>query len=63
VGDPAQVLPPNEHERIWEIQRELDFPGTVFGFSRDTPDLMPRTTRKYAELFATHCSDKILPDA
>jgi len=29
VGNPAQVLPPNEHDRIWEIQKPLDFPRTV----------------------------------
>src|SRR5262249_42977303 len=61
VGSPAQVLPPSEHERIWEIQRELDFPGTVLGLQRDTPDLMARATERYAELFGTHRSDRILP--
>jgi gamma-carbonic anhydrase len=61
VGSPAQVLPPNDHERIWEIQRELDFPGTVLGLERDTPDLMARATERYAELFGTHRSDRILP--
>jgi carbonic anhydrase/acetyltransferase-like protein (isoleucine patch superfamily) len=34
VGDPAHVLPPGEHDRIWRIQRELDFPGTVYGVKR-----------------------------
>ena len=33
VGNPAQILPPGEHERIWEIQKPLDFPLTVYGFS------------------------------
>jgi len=35
VGRPAQLFAPQEHERIWQVQRELDFPGTVFGVSRD----------------------------
>ena len=26
VGNPAEVLPPGEHDRIWEIQQPLDFP-------------------------------------
>ena len=28
VGDPAEILPPEAHERIWKIQEALDFPGT-----------------------------------
>jgi hypothetical protein len=63
VGSPARVLPPSAHEEIWEIQRELDFPGTVFGLPRETPDLAARTARGYAELFGTHRSDRPLgPD-
>jgi carbonic anhydrase/acetyltransferase-like protein (isoleucine patch superfamily) len=29
VGDPAEVFPPHDHERIWAIQEPLDFPRTV----------------------------------
>jgi gamma-carbonic anhydrase len=36
VGDPAQILPPDRHDDIWAIQRELDFPGTVYGIPRGT---------------------------
>lgn len=36
VGDPAEVLPPSEHQRIWAIQRALDFPGTAYGVVRDS---------------------------
>ena len=34
VGDPAILLPSGDHDRIWEIQRGLDFPGTVYGVER-----------------------------
>ena len=34
VGDPAKILPPTEHERIWAIQRSLNFPGYVYGVKR-----------------------------
>lgn len=61
VGAPAQVFAPHEHERIWAVQRELDFPGTVFGLPRDTPDLMMSVTARYAELFGTHRNDRTLP--
>jgi hypothetical protein len=36
VGDPARILPPDRHEDIWAIQRELDFPSTVYGIPRGT---------------------------
>jgi carbonic anhydrase/acetyltransferase-like protein (isoleucine patch superfamily) len=47
VGDPAEILSPHDHDRIWAIQRSLDFPGTVFGADRGTPmtELMLRYTR------------------
>jgi hypothetical protein len=51
VGDPAEILPPEAHERIWEIQRKLDFPRYVFGVERPAegetimPDIMPRYAR------------------
>lgn len=51
VGDPAEILPPDAHERIWEIQKPLDFPRYVFGVERPAegetimPDVMPRYAR------------------
>jgi carbonic anhydrase/acetyltransferase-like protein (isoleucine patch superfamily) len=60
VGDPAEVLPPDRHDDIWAIQEGLDFPGTVFGFPRDTPDLQAQVARRYADLFGRHRDDRIL---
>jgi carbonic anhydrase/acetyltransferase-like protein (isoleucine patch superfamily) len=34
VGNPAVALPPSAHEQIWAIQKDLDFPGTVYGVVR-----------------------------
>jgi carbonic anhydrase/acetyltransferase-like protein (isoleucine patch superfamily) len=50
VGDPATVLPPEQHEQIWSIQEPLDFPGTVYGLPRGTParDLMAAQSSWYA---------------
>src|SRR6266700_2015913 len=45
IGDPAQILSPDRHDEIWAIQKPLDFPEWVYGFSRETPDLMKRVTR------------------
>lgn len=49
VGDPAQILPPARHDDIWAIQQHLDFPGTVYGATRQTPqaELMTRQSEWY----------------
>jgi gamma-carbonic anhydrase len=56
VGDPAEILPPDRHDEIWAIQRELDFPGTVYGVPRGTPpeELM----RRQSEFFGAHREDR-----
>jgi carbonic anhydrase/acetyltransferase-like protein (isoleucine patch superfamily) len=62
VGNPAQVLPPNEHERIWTIQERLNFPFTVYGVER-SPDGsvdMKEITRRLAESLAEHRHDQII---
>ena len=61
VGNPAEVLPPGEHDAIWAIQEGLDFPGTVFGLERrPARELMPQVTRLYAERFGRHRDDRVL---
>jgi carbonic anhydrase/acetyltransferase-like protein (isoleucine patch superfamily) len=35
VGAPARILSPDRHEEIWAVQRDLDFPGTVYGTTRE----------------------------
>lgn len=61
VGDPAEILPPDRHERIWELQHDLDFPGFVFGLDRDTPDLMVQLTERYGAALSRHAHDRPLP--
>ena len=65
VGDPASILPPDKHDEIWAVQRELDFPQEVFGLSRlpeeaSMGSLMPELTRRYAKALAAHRSDRPL---
>ena len=60
VGDPVQILPPDRHEEIWAAQRELDFPGYVFGLDRETPDLMVQLTERYGRSLARHAGDRPL---
>jgi carbonic anhydrase/acetyltransferase-like protein (isoleucine patch superfamily) len=58
VGDPAEVFPPDRHDEIWAIQRDLDFPQTVYGLPRGTParELMERQSA----WFGAHAEDRIL---
>jgi carbonic anhydrase/acetyltransferase-like protein (isoleucine patch superfamily) len=58
VGDPLQVLSPDRHDEIWQAQRELDFPGYVFGLDRETPDLMVQLTERYGRSLARHAHDR-----
>ncbi len=60
VGDPARIYPPGQHEQIWSIQESLDFPGTVYGVTRETPAI-ERMSRQSA-WFAAHLGDRILDE-
>ena len=59
VGDPAQILPPDQHEQIWAVQKPLNFPKTVFGIDRPPPgqSIMPEMVRRYAKALRTHQED------
>jgi carbonic anhydrase/acetyltransferase-like protein (isoleucine patch superfamily) len=58
AGDPAELFSPDRHDELWAVQRELDFPGTVYGVERgtDATTLM----RRQSEWFGAHRSDRIL---
>lgn len=62
VGNPAEILPPNEHERIWAIQKPLNFPKAVYGVERppkgDT--VMPEITKRLSRIYGSHKDDAIL---
>lgn len=58
VGEPVEILPPHEHDKIWAAQRELDFPGYVFGVDRETPDVMVQLTERYGRALSRHRDDK-----
>jgi len=62
VGDPAEILPPQEHERIWAIQKTLDFPKFVFGVDRpaEGESLMPAVMPRYAASLRRHREDEPL---
>ncbi|MEV0634962.1 gamma carbonic anhydrase family protein [Streptomyces sp. NPDC050619] len=58
AGDPAQLFAPEQHDELWDVQRRLDFPGTVYGVPRDTPmrDIMARQSAYYG----VHRDDRVL---
>jgi carbonic anhydrase/acetyltransferase-like protein (isoleucine patch superfamily) len=58
AGDPAQLFSPDRHDELWEIQRGLDFPGTVYGVERGTP--MREIMRRQADFYAVHLDDRQL---
>ena len=58
VGDPAQVLPPDAHDRIREIQEPLNFPLTVYGFERSEATLK-KITGQLSKVLGSHASNEI----
>jgi carbonic anhydrase/acetyltransferase-like protein (isoleucine patch superfamily) len=59
VGDPATILPPDQHENIWSIQEPLNFPLIVYGVDRSEADMV-KITRMVVEALGSHVSDKIV---
>lgn len=63
VGNPCVVLSPGEHEKIWKIQRELNFSKTVWGLQRplEGKSNMEQVTTRYAHSLISHKEDLIIP--
>lgn len=62
IGDPAQILPPEEHEKIWAIQKPLNFPQEVYGVERgiDGSADMKEITSKVSQTLTSHKSDRVI---
>lgn len=60
AGDPAELFSPDRHEELWELQRTLDFPGTVYGVPRGTP--MREIMARQARFYGAHRDDRPLED-
>jgi carbonic anhydrase/acetyltransferase-like protein (isoleucine patch superfamily) len=65
VGDPAQIVPPQEHDRIWSAEGPATFPLTVFGLERAPAreSIMPELTRRYARALGEHRQDRLVEAA
>lgn len=62
VGDPAQLFPPDQHDAIWEVQKPLNFPLTVYGLDRSEAT-MEKITRILSEALSSHADDLIFSEA
>jgi len=58
AGDPAELFSPDRHDELWAVQEPLDFPGTVYGLSRDAT-ARERMSRQSA-WFGAHRDDHVL---
>lgn len=56
AGDPAQLFAPERHDELWEVQRDLDFPGTVYGVPRGTT--MRTIMARQVEFYGAHRADR-----
>ena len=62
LGDPAEILPAGDAERIQALLGPLDYAGTVFGVGPTElgGSLMPDIARRYSRGLARHREDRIL---
>jgi carbonic anhydrase/acetyltransferase-like protein (isoleucine patch superfamily) len=59
VGNPAKLFAPDQHEQIWEIQKPLNFPLTVYGYDR-AEATMQKITQRLADNLGAHKDDSII---
>ncbi|HZB04655.1 MAG TPA: gamma carbonic anhydrase family protein [Actinomycetota bacterium] len=62
VGDPAEILPASEHDRIWRIQQKLDFPRVVWGVDEWRDSMLPDVLERYSRALGRHSEDRILDE-
>jgi gamma-carbonic anhydrase len=58
AGDPARLFSPDRHDELWQVQRGLDFPGTVYAVARGTP--MRTIMAAQASWYEVHIEDRLL---
>lgn len=60
LGDPARMFPPEQHEQLSVVLRELNFSMTVYGIDLATPDRMVEVTRRLSDALGAHAGDAVL---
>lgn len=61
VGDPPELYPPHDDERMLAHLRRLDFVSTVFGLESGDRSYMPEAMRRYTRALARHGEDRVMP--
>jgi carbonic anhydrase/acetyltransferase-like protein (isoleucine patch superfamily) len=61
VGNPAKLFSPDKHEEIWEIQKPLNFPLTVYGFDRPEAS-MKKITQRLSDNLGSHINDSLITE-
>lgn len=60
-GDPAELIPPHDWERIAAVMGPLDYPGTVFGVTEKPGEsAVPQIAQRYARTLAMHRYDQVV---
>ena len=57
VGDPASILPPDQHDAIWKIQEPLNFPLVVYGYDRSEASVI-KITERMSKFLSAHANDQ-----
>lgn len=60
LGDPARMFPPERHEELSLVLRDLNFSMTVYGLDAATPDRMMEVTRRLSNALGAHVGDSVL---
>ncbi len=62
VGNPMKMFPPKDHEAIWSIQKELNFPDVVYGIKeRENLDRVNKVLcDTMSERLQSHKADRII---
>jgi len=64
VGNPAKILSPDKHKKIWKIQKPLNFPKYVYGIDRKNngESNMPEIMEMMTNALNSHSNDEIIDE-
>lgn len=64
VGNPVEILPPTEHEKIWTEPAMQKFPRMVFGIDRRPAGqtIMPDVTTRYAAALGAYRDARVIQE-
>ena len=65
VGNPMKIFPPEKHNEIWEIQKQYNFPNSVYGIERPkkSESKMPEVCKVMSERLKEHFNDERIDES